>query len=92
MTNDERTMNYLLNAIEAIVDSKIQNLSFDKTYIGVVRSVINENTFKIEYDGAIRKFVTKNTPNITTGSTVHIVHPSNNINARFLLEDIKRPN
>ena len=91
MTNEKMTIEYLLDAIEDIVKSKIQSLPFDKTYIGVVKSVINANTFKIEYDGAIRKFVTKNTPNITVGSTVHIVHPRNDITARFLLEDIKHP-
>ena len=91
MTNEEIAINDLLDAIEKIIGIRVQNLPFDKSYIGIVKSVVNANTFQIEYDGAVRKFVTKNSPNITVGSTVHIVHPRNDIKARYLLEDIKRP-
>lgn len=91
MTKEEMSINDLLDAIEKMIGIKVQNLPFDRSYIGIVKSVINANTFQIEYDGATRKFVTKNTPNIKVGSTVHIVHPRNDITARYLLEDIKHP-
>jgi len=91
MANERNIMDILVTAIETIVNHKTRNLPYDRTYIGVVRKVVNGKTFQVEYDGAVRKFVTKHELNLTVGTIVHIVHPSNNINAKFLLEDIKHP-
>lgn len=88
MTLEEQALELLVKQIAVIYDNKISNLSFDVTYTGIVEKISGNNTYLVNYNGAKRTFKTRNKLSVNVGSVVHVVHPQNHINAKFLLEDI----
>lgn len=88
MTLEEQALELLVKQISVIYDNSLSNLSFDVTYTGIVEKIEGNNTYLINYNGTKRTFKTKNSLSVNVGSIVHIVHPQNHINAKFLLEDI----
>lgn len=88
MTLEEQALELLIKQISVIYDGKLSNLCFDTTFIGIVEKIKKDNVYIVNYNGAQREFKTKNTLSVNVGSTVHVVHPQNHANAKFLLEDI----
>ena len=41
----------ILNAVDIIIEQKINNLQFDKTVKGTVIEILNDNYYKVEIQG-----------------------------------------
>ncbi|MDO4333814.1 MAG: hypothetical protein Q4C58_14180 [Eubacteriales bacterium] len=88
MTIEEKALELLIKQISVIYDGKLSNLSFDTTHAGIVEEIKENNVYLVNYNGTQREFKTKNPLPVDVGSVVHVVHPQNNVGAKFLLEDI----
>lgn len=50
-TNSEQGLDYIVQAINNIVDPKVKSLKYDRTYRAKVTEIVNDNTYKVEISG-----------------------------------------
>lgn len=73
---NEDGLNYIIQAINNIVDAKIDNLKYDRTYRGKITAVVNSTTYKVQINGAEYQLPYEGT--LKVGDIVKVKAPLNN--------------
>lgn len=73
----------LINAIEIFIDSKINNLRFDKTYIGTISSVMDDG-YVVKYNGTEINIKTTQTKLYKVNDHVRLCLPCGNARHAYI--------
>ncbi len=78
-----------LEAIDIIVNQKINNLKFDKTVRGTVKEILNDDYYKINISGA--EYTLKYTKEkLKIYSSVYVLIPNNDYKNMFVLCKVEK--
>lgn len=81
-----KTNEYILNAIELLIDKKINNLSYNSTVYGQIlsKTKTNETHYKYNIKQANNTYVVTSPMDLEIGKTVRLIVPSGDYNKIYI--------
>lgn len=75
-------LNYIVEAINNIVEPKVVSLKYDKTYRGKITQVVSDNLYKVQINGA--EYELPYNENLSVGQIVRVKAPLNNFSDIYI--------
>lgn len=75
----------LIDAINIIVDGKLNRANYDKTYDARISKVNSSTSYDVEISGVVYTLPLYISRNLSVGNQVKVVVPQNNWNKAFIL-------
>lgn len=75
-------LNYIVEAINNIVEPKVNSLKYDKTYRGKITQVISDNLYKVQINGV--EYELPYSENLSVGQIVRVKAPLNNFSDIYI--------